>query len=254
LPNRLALSLSACLLALIVTVLPVRAAEDFSAEQTKSIEAIVKDYLLAHPEVILQAVESMQKRDVAQAEAKVQGYLKAHSADLRHDANSYVGGNPDGDVTVVEYFDYRCGYCKKVHPVVAELLKSDKNLRLVYKEFPILGPQSKTAAVAAVAALRLDAGKYLGFHNALMSARGDLDTQAILDIAAESGLDPKALSKAMQDPEISGVLARNYRDAKALGINGTPGFIIGDAIVPGYINLAQMRDLISEARAGCKTC
>jgi protein-disulfide isomerase len=196
----------------------------------------------------------MQRNEADMAKAKVMSFHKKFGADIRRDPNSYVGGNPDGDVTLVEFFDYRCGYCKKAHPIVVELLKTDKNIRMVYKEFPILGPQSKLAAVAAIAALRLDSTKYYDFHNALITARGALSHQAVLDIAAEAGLDPAALTAAMKDPEIKRIIAQNYRQAKLLGINGTPGFVIGDSIVPGFITLAQMRDLIQEARAECTTC
>lgn len=250
----LAKSVAVSALALLLAALPLRAAEVLSPEQTKAVEKIVQDYLMAHPEVILQAVEAMQQREAAEAKAKTIGFLKTYGKDLRRDPNSYVAGNPEGDVTLVEFFDYRCGYCKKFHPVMAELLKTDKNIRVVLKEFPILGPQSKLATVAAIAALRLDPTKYYGFHNALMTARGELNLQTIQDIAGEAGLEAAALGKAMRDPEIERIVARNYRMAKSLGINGTPGFVIGDTIVPGYISLAQVRDLIDEARANCTTC
>jgi len=252
--HRLAYLVAFAGLIVFTAVLPARAAEGLSPSQTKAVEGIIKDYLMTHPEVIFEAVQAMKKRDTAAAEAQAMVELKSNSKALRHDPDSFVGGNPDGNVTVVEFFDYRCGYCKKVHPVVAKLLESDKNIRLVYKEFPILGPQSKLAAIAAIAALRSDPGKYLDFHNALMTARGDLTHQAVQDIAAEVGLDVKALTTAMRDPKIQPIVARNYQLAQVLGITGTPGFVIGDTIVPGYIDLNQMRELIEQARTECKTC
>jgi protein-disulfide isomerase len=240
--------------AILIAALPVQAAEDISPAQKKAIEAIVKDYLMANPRVIIDAVEAMQKREAAEAEAEVMSNLKSSNKQLRRDPNSYVGGNPDGDVTLVEFFDYRCGYCKKVHPVMAELLKTDSNIRVVYKEFPILGPQSKMASLVAIAASRVDPSKYLQFHNALMTAKGSLNQEAIQDIAAEAGFDMAALSKELRNPEIEQIVADNYQLAKNLGITGTPGFVIGDTIVPGYINISQMRDLVEQARAECKTC
>lgn len=240
--------------ATLIVAQPARAAEDMSPEQKKAIETVIKDYLMANPEVIVDAVEAMQKRKAAEAEAMAMSNLKNSNKQLRRDPNSYVGGNPDGDVTLVEFFDYRCGYCKKVHPVMAELLRTDKNIRVVYKEFPILGPQSKMASLVAIAANRVDPSKYLGFHNALMSAKGGLNQVAIQDIAAEAGFDMAALSQELRNPEIEQIVADNYELAKKLGITGTPGFVIGDTIVPGYINISQMRDLVEQARTECKTC
>jgi protein-disulfide isomerase len=242
------------LVALAIFSPPFAAAEPLSTEQKKAVEETVREYLLAHPELIVEALETMQARQKEAKERRQLDFLSRNNESIRFDANSFVTGNPKGDVTIVEFFDYRCGYCKKFHPVMTELLKTDKNIRVVLKEFPILGPDSNAAAQAAIAALRLAPERYLDFHNGLMEARGKLSKSRIQDIAAETGLDIKQMAAAMASPEIRKIVEANYGQAKNLGINGTPGFVVGDTIVPGFINLAQMRSLVAEARADCKTC
>ena len=232
----------------------VRAADTLTPAQKEAVEEVVKKYIEDHPEIIVEAFKAMQARQEAEEKAKTMAYLKSNGELLRNDPNSFVGGNPDGDVTLVEFFDYRCGYCKKFHPVMAELLATDPNIRVVYKEFPILGPQSDLASRAAIAALRTDRSKYLDFHNALMDARGNLDRQRVFDIAEEYGLDVVQIAEDMESPEVRQVVAQSYGLAKNLGIQGTPGFVVGDAIIPGYVNIQQMRKLIDEARTGCLTC
>jgi protein-disulfide isomerase len=239
---------------LVLFAAPVQAAEALTPAQEKAVEATIEKYLLAHPETIVKALQLMQERDKAQKEQKIIGYLGDNADMVRNDPNSFVAGNPNGDVTLVEFFDYRCGYCKKFHPVLAELLKTDKNLRVVYKEFPILGPDSQLASQAAIAALIQDPKLYLPFHNALMSARGNLNQQRILDIAEEIGLDIGRLKNNLQARKIKEVIAANYELAQNLNITGTPGFVIGDTVIPGYVDVTQMRSLIQEARTGCKTC
>jgi protein-disulfide isomerase len=159
-----------------------------------------------------------------------------------------VLGNRRGDVTLVEFFDYQCGYCKAVHADVRRLIDSDTNIRLVYKEFPILGPASITASRAALAAQRQ--GKYDALHVALMENRGQLDDDKIYRIAASAGLDLDRLKKDMQAPEISEALQKNLRLASELNIRGTPAFVVGDQIVPGAVGLDKLKELIASGRAG----
>jgi len=153
-------------------------------------------------------------------------------------------------VTIVEFFDYQCPYCKRVFPAVQTLLKTDGNIRYVFKEFPILGPQSVVAARAALAAWKLDRDRYVPFHTALMQSRGRLSERKILDVAAEIGLDVERLRAAMADPGIDKVLARNAELARALDINGTPAFVIGEKVVPGAVDLETLTALVSQARGG----
>jgi protein-disulfide isomerase len=159
-----------------------------------------------------------------------------------------VAGNPDGAVTVVEFFDYRCPYCKAVARDMIETLEAEGDVRIVFKEFPILGPDSQTAAKAALAADRQ--GKYLPFHQALMDHKGTLDRDAILDIAEELGLDLELLEVDMESPEVATVIARTLALAEALDIGGTPAFIIGDELVPGAVDMKTLKDLVAKARNG----
>jgi protein-disulfide isomerase len=168
---------------------------------------------------------------------------------LLHDASSPVGGNPAGDVTIVEFFDYNCSYCKRVAPTVKALIKSDPNIRVVYKEFAILGPPSVLAAKAALAAQRQ--GKYVPFHGALMSS-GRATDSTIAALAKNLGMDYGKLLKDMKDPAISKTLQRTYRLAGLLGINGTPAFIIGNQLVPGAISADALARMVRAERARLK--
>jgi protein-disulfide isomerase len=213
-----------------------------------AIEQIIHDYLMAHPEVLVQSLTAYQERqEQAQAEAQ-RGALTSRQDELTRDPASPVGGNPKGDVTLVEFFDYQCGYCKAVNADVKRLLESDGKLRLVYKEFPILGPASVTAARAALAAQRQ--GKYDALHAALMENRGQLDDDKIYRIAGSAGLDVDRLKKDMEAPEIQAALQKNLKLASDLNIRGTPAFVVGDQIVPGAISLDKLKELVASGRAG----
>jgi protein-disulfide isomerase len=218
----------------------------FSPAQTEDIERIVRDYLLRNPELILEAVESLEqkRRDDAQASAK--SAITERHDEIFKDPESPVAGNPQGDVTIVEFFDYRCPYCKQVEPSMAQLRKDDSKLRFVYKELPILGPESVVASRAALASRKQ--GKYLAFHEGLMRARGGLDEAAVLKIAAEAGLDGQRLKADMAAPEIDQILDRNLKLARALAITGTPGFVVGETVVPGAVDLPTLKSLVADAR------
>lgn len=226
---------------------PAVAQTPATPEARRAIEEIVRDYILANPEIIMEAVARLrEKKQVAEEDADRQ-IIAASRNEIVNDPNSYVGGNPAGDVTVVEFFDYRCGVCKQFHPIVAELVKSDSKIRRVYKEWPILGPESVVASRAAIASLKQ--GKYLAFHVAMMESRTALDEARILEIAASVGLDTRQLRTDMASPEVDRVLARNYALADKLRLNGTPSFLIGDKILRGGRDLDSLRELVAEARA-----
>lgn len=233
---------------------PTLAADALTPAQKKAVEQTIEKYIMDNPELIVRAIRRMQQKEERAKEEQIMGFLGSNSDHIRNDPNSYVAGNPDGDVTLVEFFDYRCGYCKKFYPVMNELLKTEKNVRIVFKEFPILGPDSQVASQAAIAALIQDRKLYLPFHIALMEARGNLNKDRILEIAEEVGLDIDRLQGNMETRKVQEVVAKNYEIAQNLGITGTPGFVIGDTVIPGYVNLEQIRRLIDEARTGCKTC
>ncbi|MBP2230722.1 protein-disulfide isomerase [Azospirillum agricola] len=215
--------------------------------QRTAIETVVRDYLMKNPEIILQAVEALQQREkLAEAERAKKALADNQKALTRNPADP-VAGNPQGDVTVVEFFDYQCGYCKAVQADTERLIKDDPKLRFVFKELPILGPASVIASKAALAARAQ--GKYLEFHNALMAQRGQLDEDVVLRLAKSVGLDTDRLKKDMESREVLSVIAANQALAEQLGIRGTPGFVFGDELVPGAIKLDDMKRLVAAARA-----
>ncbi len=216
--------------------------------QVEQIESVIRDYLLRNPEVIIEAVQGLERKQRAEQQRAAQVALAERRGDVFSDPASPVAGNPAGDVTLVEFFDYRCPYCKQVAPALNQLLKEDKKLRFVFKEFPILGPESVTAARAALAAQAQ--GKYHAFHNALMQLRGNFDEAAVMRVAQSVGLDVERLKTDMKKPEIEENLRKTYQLAKALNISGTPAFVIGERIIPGAIDLETLRLLIRQARQG----
>lgn len=238
-----ALALSAAL-----PLLPASAAD--KPLDKAAVEQIVRDYLLTHPEILLEAMEALEKKQQAEGEKAAAEALKSNRKALEQNAMSPVGGNPKGDVTLVEFFDYNCGYCKRTHPERSAAVKGDGKVRVVYKEFPILAPSSKEAAKAALAANRQ--GKYEAFHTALMTHEGRLDSDAIRATAKEVGLDMKKLEQDMGDPAIEAEIKANMELAQKLGIRGTPGFVIGDTVVPGAIETEQFISLFNATRAAKK--
>ena len=224
----------------------VQAGEALTPAQKEAVEELIRDYILRHPEIVEEAAGALQrKRDKAERDA-VQAALKQNRNELFFDPAAPVGGNVEGDVTVVEFFDYRCPVCKRAHPIVAELMRSDKMIRRVYKEWPILGPDSVRAARAALASRKQ--GKYLAYHDALMVAPGKLGAGAVFAIAKRVGLDVDRLRRDMNDPGIRRTLSRSFALADALKLNGTPSFVIGDTVLRGARDLATMRHLVAQAR------
>ncbi len=226
---------------------PATSAGSLTETQKKEVEAVIQDYLLKNPEIISKAIDALQARQREAEEKASKAALIANRSQLFKDATSPVGGNPNGDITVIEFFDYRCGVCKRVHPIVARLIKDDPNIRRVYKEWPILGPDSVLAARAALASRKQ--GKYFVFHNAMMEARARLNRASIMTIAKRVGLDTTQLTRDMGSPEINGILQRNFALAEALKLNGTPSFVIEDTLLKGGRDLPTMRKLVADARA-----
>lgn len=222
--------------------------DNLSSKQRQEIEKIIHQYIMDNPKVILDAVARLQAKEEAAKQSKVKDTLVSSRDLLFNDPNAPIGGNPNGDVTVVEFFDYRCTYCKRVYPSLKKVVTTDKNVRYVFKEFPILGPESVEASKAALAIWRIDPSKYEAFHDALMKSRGALTKSKLLKFAADAGADPKAVEKNMGSPEIEKIIHENYKLAKSLNINGTPAFIIGNQLIPGAIDYATLKKLIAEAR------
>lgn len=226
-----------------------RSTKDIVADVPRDeFERRVRAYLLAHPEVIIESVNRMEAHQRASAEAEVQTIVENHANEIFRDADSPVGGNPNGDVTLVEFFDYNCPYCRQMVPVMMQAETADPQLRVVYKEFPILGPNSTFAAKAALAAHKQ--AKYVPFHRALYQVRGAVDPSKVTDVATAVGLDLARLKAEMEDPTITAVIEKNLALARALRIDGTPGFVAGRQILRGATDLKALQALIQEARAG----
>jgi protein-disulfide isomerase len=229
---------------------PFRIADGSSESATQvpasEFDQRVRNYLLNNPEVIVESLQLMETRKRANAAAKTNSALAAHKNEILRDPDSPVGGNPDGDVTLVEFADYNCPYCRRVAPIMTEAEAADPQLRVVYKEIPILGPNSAFAAKAALAARQQ--GKYVEFHRELMNAKGVAAEGLVLAIATKIGLDVEKLKADMEAPQIQAAIDRNLALARALGINGTPTFVIGDRIKSGAIDLKTMQQLIARAR------
>lgn len=219
----------------------------FSADLTKEeVKKLALEAILENPEIIREAVEILQQRDQdAQAKAATVA-LSENMAELTSVENASFMGNPEGDVTIVEFFDYNCGFCKRSAAHVQELLESDKNIRVIYREFPILSESSVTAAKASLAAR--EQGKYERFHWMLMGARG-LNDEAIFEMADEAGLDVDKLKSDMESPKVLSHIENSHRLASAMGISGTPSFIIGNQLVPGYVPMEEMNRIIAEERS-----
>ncbi|MCP5368981.1 MAG: DsbA family protein [Hyphomicrobiales bacterium] len=243
--------LGATALVLALTLAPRPApAGDMTEEQRQQVEEVVRDYLRRNPEVLVEAIRALQAKEEAAEQEKARQAIVDRKDELLNDGYSPVGGNPDGDVTVVEFFDYRCGYCKRVFPSLQKLMKEDGNIRYVFKELPILGPDSVVAARAAMAVWTLDKTKYMAFHTAAMESRGALTEAKVLRLAKEAGLDAEAVAKAMKDPEVDKKFLQTRHLAASLGITGTPAFVIGDTLVPGAVSIEALKQHIANARKG----
>lgn len=221
-----------------------------SEDEKAAFGEAVRGYLLEHPEVLSEAIEVLNQRQ-ATAEAENDLSLVKTNADaIFADGASYVGGNPDGDITVVEFIDYRCGYCKKAHSEVKELVATDGNIRYIVKEFPILSEQSVLASQFALAALhvagkeayeRINAGFYETF-------RGDVTPDTLTAFAKDLGLDPAPILAGMSAPEVAKIIADNHALAQRLQISGTPTFVMGGQMIRGYVPLATMQETVAEER------
>jgi protein-disulfide isomerase len=209
-------------------------------------ERRVRDYILSNPEVIMEAIRRLEQSQLEAENREATAVLKARAEEIFHDRSSPVSGNANGDVTVVEFFDYNCPYCRQMTPVMKEAEEADPNLRVVYKEFPILGPNSTFSAKAALAVHRQ--GKYLEFHRAMMLERGVANEAKIMKIAAKIGVDSERMKSDMNDPVIEALINENLALAQALRINGTPGFVIGEQILRGATDLKTLQSIVKQAR------
>jgi protein-disulfide isomerase len=231
-------------------------AESFSAPQRGEIEQIVKEYLVSHPEILQDAMAELEKRQQAAEAEKSKVTIKSNSQEIFNSARQVTIGNPDGDVTLVEFFDYNCGYCKRALSDLLGVMKSDSKLRVVLKEFPVLGPGSVEAAQVAVAVRMQDktGKKYLEFHQKLLGGRGQADKARALAAAKDAGIDMARLEKDMASDEVKATINENLKLAETLGLNGTPSYVVGSEVVVGAVGLESLQQKVNTARCGAATC
>ncbi|KAA2235333.1 DsbA family protein [Salinarimonas soli] len=228
----------------------------FNPEQRRAIEGIVKDYLLAHPELLQEVFAELEKRQgeaqrTAQADA-----LQSERARLLDSSRDHIGGNPAGDVTLVEFTDYNCGFCKRALGDIKAMIKSDPKLKVVFKDFPVLGPGSVEAArVSAAARMQLKADRQFDFHTRLMETKGPVNGERALTLAKEMGLDMGRLQKDMDGADVKESIQTNVMLGDKLGLTGTPAFIVGDEVIFGAVGLEPLRKAVDNTRkCGKATC
>jgi protein-disulfide isomerase len=243
---RLALTLAAALTA---TTALAGGLGDMTDEERAAFREEVKAYLLENPEIIVEAMTVLQTKEDEAAYQRDIEMLKANADAIFRNANDWVGGNPDGDITVVEFMDYRCGYCRKAYTEVEELVKTDGNIRFVLKEFPILGEESLLSSQFAIAVRMLHGDDaYKIAHDALIALRGDVNAESLARLAQELGHDPAAVTAKMASEEVKAVITANHDLATLMEINGTPTFVIDETMVRGYVPLDGMRDIVAGQR------
>ncbi len=226
------------------------AARAFDEAEKAALHEEIRAFLKTNPEVVIEALQAYDAKQRAEAAALETKLLVDNAEAIYYDDHSHVRGNPEGDLTLVEFLDYRCGFCKRAHSKILDIVEKDGNIRYVIKEFPILGPQSVVAAKAALASIGLDEAKTSAFQDLLMEHEGELDTASILALGKQAGLDEKKLTAAMADPRIENLITMNYRLARSLDINGTPAFAIGATLLRGDLPAEDIQAAIAQARAG----
>lgn len=244
------LSAALLVLGLAFSATPAAAQENMplSPKQVDAVKKVVRDYLMEHPEVLGEALEALREKMRAQSEADAHRMLEARKDEIVKNADDPVGGNVKGDVTVVEFFDYNCGFCKQTFDAVWDAVKADGKTRIVLKEFPILGPDSVIASRVALVAKAQSQAKYDEIHRSFMKFRGRLDEKTIFRLAGEAGMNVEQLKKDIGGADIDRQLKKTADLARALDIGGTPTFIVGDRILSSALDQATMKQLIDVAR------
>ena len=238
-------------IALLGTAAHAEGAAAMTEAERAAFRAEVRAYLLENPEVLIEAMDVLQSREAETAAARDVQMLADNKEALLNDPASWVGGNPEGDITIVEFTDYRCGYCRKAFAEVEELVKSDGNIRFVVKEFPILGEESMISSRFAIAVRQLHGDDaYKKAHDALITLRGSPDAATLGALAVDLGLEAGPILARMNADEVTAVISANHAMADKLQISGTPTFVLGDQLLRGYVPLDAMRALVAEERAG----
>src|SRR5215467_6991952 len=242
------------LFALALGVAPQTASAQISDAQRGDIEKIVREYIIAHPEVLEEAMNELSKRQAAAEAEKHQTTIAQNADTIFNSPRGVTIGNKDGDVTFVEFFDYNCGYCKRAMTDMLDLMKSDPKLKVVLKEFPVLSQGSVEAAKVAVAVRMQDPKKYLDFHTKLLGGRGPADKARAMAAAKDAGLDTAKIEKDLATPEVKATIEENLKLAEDMGMNGTPSYVIGKQVVVGAVGLEGLKEKIGIARCGKATC
>jgi protein-disulfide isomerase len=241
-----------------LTVAPAAMAQNavFNEQQKQAIGEIVKDYLIKNPEVLTEVIAELEKRQAEAQQASQAGAVKETQQALLNASHSYVVGNPSGDITLVEFFDYNCGYCKKALSDVQTLITSDPKLRVVLKDFPVLGPESVEASRVALAVKnQLQGQKLLDYHVKVMDSRGRVNGERAIAVAKEMGVDVARLQKDMEGAEVRSALQENMALGDKLSLTGTPAFIIGETVIPGAVGLDPLKQVVANMRqCGKATC
>ena len=210
----------------------------------------IRAYLLDNPEVLMEAFDVIEAREAEALVAADAETLRENASEIFNDPDSWTGGNPDGDISVVEFLDYRCGYCRRAHPEVVELVSSDGGIRYIVKEFPILGEQSVLASQFAISVLRQEGGEaYAEVSDRLMTFRGEFTKDALSALSDEMGFDTASVLKSMDSDEVSSIIAKNQELARRLSIRGTPTFVFEREMIRGYAPIENMRLKVAELRA-----
>lgn len=218
--------------------------------ERKAFRDEVRAYLLEHPEVLIEAMDVLQQREEAASLARDEQVVSTHDDVIFNSPDDWVGGNPDGDITLVEFMDYRCGYCRKAYDEVDKLIRTDGNIRFVVKEFPILGEASMLSAQFAIALRQLHGDEAYGrAHDALMTLRGEPTPETLARLATDLGLESQPIMDRMNAPEVQAVIQANYALAEKMQITGTPAFVLKDMVMRGYAPLETMQDFVADARA-----
>jgi protein-disulfide isomerase len=232
-------------------------AQTFTPDQRGEIEKIVREYLLNNPQILQEVMAELEKRQALADAEKHRAAIKEHASIIFDSPRQVTLGNPKGDVTMVELFDYNCGFCKRALTDMMDLMKADPKLKVVLKEFPVLGEGSTHAAQVAVAVRMQDktgGKKYLEFHQKLLTGRGSIDKARAMAVAKEIGLDMARLEKDLTSEEVKTTLAESFKIAEAIGLNGTPSYVIGNEAVIGAVGFATLKERVNVARCGKATC
>ena len=252
LPRALCL-LAPILAASLAMAAPASAQSAMSDDEREALRAEIRAYLLEHPEVLFEAVAEYERRTASAQADMDDALIEINAEDIFADGHSWVGGNPEGDITLVEFVDYRCSFCRRAFDHVMDFVEGDSNIRLIVKEFPILGPQSELSSRLAVAVLQLGGdAAYFEVHERLLTLEGELTESAVGAMAADLGLEPAAVIERMRSEEVTGILAENRALAQRLQINGTPTFVIGGdgtgQLIRGFLPAEELHRIADDLR------